>query len=130
MCELKASSPVKKECGIDVPHLNILNKMEKRNYRRIPARLQLRFPSCNTFNLGTLTNLSANGMYIKAEMSFPMKSTFAVFVHLKNEILKVRVKIVRLVKSGDFYEGMGVRILNQPKRYIKLLMALNGDSHS
>ena len=104
--------------------------MEKRDFKRIPAKLVLRFPACNTFNLGTLTNLSANGMYIKAEISFPVKSRFAVFLQLKKEILKVRVKIVRIVKSGDFYEGMGVKILNQQKKYLELLMKLNGSSQS
>jgi hypothetical protein len=104
--------------------------MEKRDFKRIPANLILRFPSCNTFNSGTLTNLSANGMYISADMSFPIKSTFSVFVQLKNEILKVRVKIVRIVKSGNFYEGMGVMILNQQKKYLELLIKLNGSSQS
>ena len=104
--------------------------MEKRTFKRIPANLVLRYPSCNTFNSGTLTDLSANGMYIKAEMRFPLKSRFSVFVQLKDEILKVRVKIVRIVKSGDFYKGMGVKILNLPKRYLELLIKLNLSSES
>lgn len=104
--------------------------MEKRDFKRIPANLILRFPSSNTLNSGTLTNLSANGMYIKAEMSFPIKSRFAVLVQLKDEILKVPVKIVRIVKSGNFYEGMGVMILNQQKKYLELLMKLNCNSQS
>jgi hypothetical protein len=99
--------------------------MEKRNFKRIPANLILKFPSCNTFNSGTLTNLSANGMYIEADVCFPIKSRFNVLVQLRDEILMVPVKIVRIVKSGNFYQGLGVKILKQPKKYLELLMKLN-----
>ena len=104
--------------------------MEKRDFKRIPTSLILRFPSCNTFTSGSLTNLSASGMYIEADVCFPIKSKFNVLVQLKDEILKVPVKIVRLVKSGNFYEGIGVKILNQPKKYLELLMKLNVSSQS
>jgi hypothetical protein len=104
--------------------------MEKRDFKRIPANLILRFPSINTFDSGTLTNLSANGMYIKTDICFPIRSRFAVLVQLKDEILKVPVKIVRIVKSGDFYEGMGVKIVNQSKKYLELLIKLNFSSQS
>ena len=104
--------------------------MEKRDFKRIPANLILRFHSCNTVTSGSLTNLSASGMYIEADVCFPIKSRFNVLVQLKDEILKVPVKIVRIVKSGDFYEGMGVKIVNQSKKYLELLIKLNFSSQS
>ena len=66
-------------------------------------------------------NISGNGMYINSEMCFPIKSSFRVFIQLKDGILKVPVKIVRTVKSGNIYEGMGVKLLNLPKKYLELL---------
>jgi hypothetical protein len=75
-------------------------------------------------------NISGNGMYINSEMCFPIKSSFRVFIQLKDEILKVPVKIVRTVKSGNIYEGMGVTLLNLPKKYLELLSKFNIDSQS
>ena len=104
--------------------------MEKRDFQRIPANLILRFPSCNTFDSATLTNLSASGMYIKADVCFPIQSRFNVLVQLKDEILNVPVKIVRIVKSGNFYEGIGVKVLKQTNKYLDVLMKLNYSSQS
>ena len=104
--------------------------MEKRDFKRIPANLILRFPSCNTVNLGTLANLSASGMYIQADVCFPIKSRLNVLVQLKDEILDVPVKIVRIVKSGNFYQGIGVKVLKKTNNYLELLMKLNYSSQS
>jgi Tfp pilus assembly protein PilZ len=104
--------------------------MHTRDAERISTDLKLRFPCRNTFYSGTVTNLSENGMFINADISFPIKSSFEVFVQLKNEKLNVPVKIVRIVKSGGFYEGMGVKILNLPKKYLELLIKLNLSSQS
>ena len=99
--------------------------MEKRGFDRIHIYLSSRFPCGNTFCSGTVTNLSENGMFINAEIYFPVKTKFEVLVQLKDEILKIPVKIVRIVKSGNIYEGMGVKLLNLPKKYLELLIKLN-----
>jgi hypothetical protein len=98
--------------------------MHKRDSERISANIPLRFPCCDTFNSGKATNLSGNGMYIDAEMCFPMKSSFEVLVELKDEILEIPVEIVRLSKKGNKYKGMGVALLSLPKKYLELLIKL------
>jgi hypothetical protein len=98
--------------------------MHKRDSERIFANLPLRFPCCNTFNSGKATNLSENGMYIDAEMCFPIKSSFEVLVELNDDILSIPVKIVRISKTGNSYKGMGVTLLNLPQKYLELLIKL------
>ncbi len=99
--------------------------MEKRAFKRINEKLSVRFPGHNTFYPGTATDLSENGMFINAEIYFPIQSEFEMLVLLKEDVLRVPVKIARLVKSGGIYEGMGVEILNLPKKYLEHVIRLN-----
>ena len=101
--------------------------MEKRASRRIHANLSLRYPCNNKFCYGTVTNLSENGMFIDTEMDFPVESKFDIFIHLKEDVLNVPVKISRLVKTGNIYNGMGVELLNLPKKYLQFLIKMNFD---
>lgn len=99
--------------------------MSKRVSKRTPANLEVRFSCCNTFYSGTVRNFSEKGMYIDSEICFPMGSRFVVLLKMKDDILKVPVKIVRTVKSGNTFGGMGVKLLNLPKEYSELLIEHN-----
>ena len=96
--------------------------MKKRHSERIPIELPLRFPWGNTFYSGTVKNLSVEGMFIDTDICFPNESTFDVLIKLKNEILRIPVKIERLVKSGGTCKGMGVKILNLPQKYLEFFI--------
>lgn len=96
--------------------------MPKRESERILSNVPLIFPCCNTFYSGTVKNLSENGMFINAEICFPIESRFEILIKMKKDIFKVPVKLVRIVKSGDTYEGMGVKLLNLPEKYLELLI--------
>jgi hypothetical protein len=99
--------------------------LEKRSSKRIAANIALRFPCCNMIYSGTMTNLSENGMLINSEISFPIHSKFDILIPLKEDVLKVPVKISRLVKTGNIYNGMGVELLDLPKKYLEFLIKLN-----
>jgi hypothetical protein len=99
--------------------------MEKRSSERTSYNLAVRFPCRDTLYTGTVTNFSDNGMYINTEISFPIQSRFEMLISLKKEIVKVPVKIVRLVKTGALYNGMGVELLNLPKKYFEYIIKLN-----
>ncbi|MEF9427569.1 MAG: PilZ domain-containing protein [Candidatus Mariimomonas ferrooxydans] len=99
--------------------------MEKRISRRIPVKRLLRFPCCNTYHSGTVTNLSENGMFIHTMMCFPVQSKLELSIPLENEILKVPVKVNRIVKAGNVYDGMGVELMNLTKKYLKFIIKLN-----
>ncbi len=99
--------------------------MEKRTSKRINKNVAVRFPCCESLNSGTVTNISEKGMFINTVMCFPIQSRFEISVFFKNEILKIPVKIVRLVKIGNIYKGMGIELLNLPKKYLEFLIELN-----
>lgn len=95
--------------------------MEKRNSERISASLPLRFPCCNSFYPGTISNLSGNGLFITTELSFPVGSEMELLLKLKDCIFKVPVKIVRVVDTDHKHRGMGVKILKVPEKYLEYL---------
>ncbi len=68
-------------------------------------------------------------MYIETIISkmtsFPLSPVFEIHIPLKDEVLKVHAKMVRLVQSADFYEGMGVKLLDIPPAYLEFLIRLN-----
>ena len=101
--------------------------MKKRSFERIPVDILVNFFYDNALYPGTVTNLSKNGMYIETEMCLPFKSKFEIFLSsgskvnllfpLKDEDVKVPVKVRRLVKTGDDYNGMGVELINLSEDY-------------
>lgn len=96
--------------------------MEKRASDRIYNKIPIRFLFSNTFVAGTATDLSENGMFINTEVYFPMQSKFEILIPLKEEVLKVPVKLIRLAATGNIHKGMGVKLLNLPKKYLELIM--------
>jgi hypothetical protein len=65
-------------------------------------------------------------MFISSQnISFPLNSQFNVCIPLKEDILDILVKIERITKSNGYYDGMGVKLLNLPKKYLELLIKLN-----
>jgi len=99
--------------------------MEKRSSHRLSEKFSIRFPCFKSFSSGTVTDISEDGMFIHTDMFFPVQSKFVVLIPFKDEILKVPVKIVRLVKKGKFYDGMGVKLLHLPKKYLEYLIGLS-----
>ena len=104
--------------------------MEKRASDRIHKKLNVIFPCCNNFHSGTVLNLSESGMLIDTKTWVPLKSTFEIFLPFKKEILKIPVKFVRLSKAGKHYKGMGVKLLDLPKKYLEFVIKHKFDSES
>lgn len=104
--------------------------MNKRTSDRINKSLNVIFPCCRKFYSGTATNFSENGMLITTDVWVPMDSTFDVLIPFKEEVLKVPVQFVRLAKTGKKCRGMGVKLLNLPKKYLELLIRYKFNSDS
>ncbi len=98
--------------------------MQRRAFERIPTNLQTTFLSDNTSYTGTVTDLSENGMFINTRVDFPFNSRLEIRIPLKEEILKVPVKVSRIKKTDDFYDGMGVELLNPPPNYLEFVNRL------
>jgi hypothetical protein len=104
--------------------------MEKRAFERMPVTIECH--CCNTEYFGTLVDLSEKGMFIRSQkIRFPLESEFDILIPLNEDMLNVRVKVNRLIKSNDYYyDGMGVELLNPPTKYLEFLINLNLGSQS
>ncbi len=94
----------------------------QRDFGRVPSNIKVRFSCFHTDYTGTVTNVSENGMFIKTgKMSFPFDSTLEILIQLKQKVFKVPVKVSRMTKSKDHYDGLGVKLLKTPEEYLDLV---------
>ncbi len=101
-----------------------LGNMEKRTFGRVDTSLPIRYFCGNLFYTGTVTNFSGNGMFIRTRVHFPFSSRFELLLPLKEEILRLPVKVTRIVKTDGFYNGMGVELLNPDQNYLEFVDTL------
>jgi hypothetical protein len=102
----------------------IRRKMEKRAWKRVPAKVQADFFYGKTMYTGIVTNISKKGMYIKTEMCLPSDSKFEMLLPFMDEVLKVPVKVSRSERTGSAYKGMGVEILDSFNGYMDFFNSL------
>ncbi len=109
--------------------------MRKRQFERVSVDVTVSFFYDNALYTGKATNLSNNGMYIESDMCLPFQSKFELFLStnskvqllfpLKYEDIEVPVKVKRLVKADDCYNGMGVELLNHSEEYLDLIKSFS-----
>ncbi len=95
--------------------------MEKRAFDRIPSNLYVRLCFENDINSGKLINLSKNGIFINTKVFFPLKTQFEILLPLEEEILKIPVKVARLSKKDDIYDGIGAELIESPLKYLEFV---------
>ena len=97
--------------------------LEKRAFQRLPAVIE--FHCFNIYCYGTITNLSAKGMFIKSKhMSFPFESQFEICIPFNKSELKVAVKVNRITKSDSYYDGIAVELVNPSQKYLEFITGL------
>lgn len=93
--------------------------MQRRASDRIASHLTVRFSCCNCDYEGTVMNLSEDGMFITTNrMNFPFDRSFEILIDAGGEILKVPVRVMRINKSSDYYDCLGVKIPAPSEKYI------------
>ena len=96
--------------------------MQRRNYKRIPSDIKVKFSCDNLDYCGTVNNLSENGMYISTyDMCFPFDTRFDVVLPLNEIIISVPVKVSRITKTNGSYDGIAVEILEAPGKYLEYI---------
>ncbi len=99
--------------------------MQKRSFERIPASINVKFYCDNRDYSGTVKNLSENGMFISTQdMCFPFDTKFEVVIPLEEDVLNIPVKVSRITKTSDCYDGIAVELLSPPKDYLKFIKCL------
>lgn len=89
---------------------------ERRAFKRIPTSLPVNVLLGIVHHHGFALNLSENGMYIKTGMPLAAGLSFEVLLPSREDV-KVPVRVSRIARSNDFYNGCGVVLLTQPRKY-------------
>ena len=99
---------------------------KRRSVERVPANINVKFCGDDRSYSGTLKNLSANGMFISTrDMRFPFDTRFKVLIPVEDYVLTVPVKVSRITKTSDSYDGIAVELLNPPtKDYLQFIESL------
>lgn len=95
--------------------------MQRRAFERIPVEYKVRYFCGDIACIGTVTDLSENGMFIDTTIDFPFDSNFELLLPLNDEVVKVSAIIKRVVKNRGVYEGMGVELVNPPENYLQFV---------
>lgn len=98
--------------------------MNRRAYERISTNIEAKFFYGNAISSGEITNLSESGIFINTKLCFPFESRFEIFIPLDGEVLKILVSVSRIIKTDDFYDGMGVELLERPRNYLEFVRSL------
>lgn len=95
--------------------------MRKRAYERVRSDLNVHLSFDNSTYIGVVKNLSENGMCIISENCLPHKSKFEILFPHSTGVLKLPAILRRSFKKSDFYEAMGVELLNPPIKYLEFV---------
>jgi hypothetical protein len=98
---------------------------EKRTSKRIPTHFLVNFFNGDSFHYGLVTNLSEKGIYFIAGADLSSELNIEVSIPLKEEMLKVPVKINRTERTGYLYDGFGAELSNSSQDYIEFLRNKN-----
>ena len=104
--------------------------MKERVLSRISVNIEAYFIYKNERFTGTVKYLSKKGMYIDTELRLPFRSNIIqtllkpkieIFLPFNGNIIKVPLKVRRLVKTDEFYNGIGADVYDPPQEYFELI---------
>ncbi len=102
--------------------------MQKRAFERIASNIDVSFFCYDTDYKGTIINISENGIFISTDkVSFPFDPEFDVIIPDKKNMLTVPVRVRRVTKSGDDFNGIGALILNPSRQYLDFVRDLKSE---
>ena len=102
--------------------------MRKRAFERMTTSLRVNFSTGDEIHSGTIANLSKNGMFINTKNCLPPKSKFDIRIPSDAGVMSVSVKVRRLWKVSNDYDGMGVELLNPSNQYFEFFNSMRSDN--
>ncbi|UCD34218.1 MAG: PilZ domain-containing protein [Nitrospiraceae bacterium] len=95
--------------------------MSKRAFERVSASFAVKFPHDGGISYGIVTDMSENGMCIRSGKCASCDTELKVLFPMASSNLEVPVRIVRSLRTLDFYDIMGVKLLRPSKKYMKIV---------
>jgi hypothetical protein len=91
--------------------------------------VRVEFDWSNTICCCNAINLSEKGMLLKtSDICFPLDTHFEIYIHLRGDVLEVPVKVNRLIKTDNVYDGIGIELIDPPLSYVDFISDLRNSS--
>lgn len=98
--------------------------MLSRAYERISVQVEAKVYCNTTVFSGIIVNASENGLFLKTHMDFPFDMNIQLLIPTGDGILHLPVKVTRIVKSDDIYDGLGVELMQPSPPYLEFVKTL------
>lgn len=109
----------------EIPSVAAVSPVQRRAFERFPADIKIRFYCCDTDYFGTVTDMSENGMFIRLKkMIFPFDSRLEIIINNESKLLRVPVRVIRITKTNNVFDGIGVEVLKTCDDYLRLVYSL------
>ncbi len=98
--------------------------MEKRAYKRVDAIIAARFSGDSSYYnncLGTIINISENGMRMETCKCLPNNTKAELSIYANEQFMHVPFKVIRIIKDSTFYSAMGIEVLQPTPDYLELV---------
>jgi len=99
-------------------------KIIKRREERIPTNFIVKFVREDDLCYGITENISERGMCICTGFCLPCDTNSSVLIPVGNDHIEIDFKVRWIKRTGDFYDMMGVELINIHPKYKKLLQGL------
>ena len=99
--------------------------VEKRTYKRVDAIIVARFSGDNEYDLnclGTIMNISENGMRIETCMCLENNTKAELSIYANEQFLHVPFKVARIINDNKFYSAMGIEVLQPTPDYLEFVI--------
>jgi hypothetical protein len=102
--------------------------MERRVSERKAAHLPVRFSYANSFFNGVVKNLTGSGMCISTSMLLPCDSSAKLYIPFRHKVLEISVIVRRIERTNNFFDIMGLEIVNPSVEYKEFIDILWGQA--
>jgi len=96
-------------------------KIIKRRDERIPSNLIVKFFNEDDLCYGIAKNISERGMCISTGFCLPCDTSSSVLIPVGDDHIEIKFKVKWIKKTGDFYDMMGIELINIHEKYTKLI---------
>ena len=105
--------------------------IQRRAHERVSAEIPVKFYCCNTDYSGVINNISESGMFISTkEMHFPFDSKIELIIPFEERLLRVPVRVIRITKSDNTFNGLGVEVIEGHHDYLRLVTVIKSSLYS
>jgi len=102
--------------------------LKKRRHERIPSNIIVKFINDDRLYYGIAKNVSEGGMCISTGYCLPCETCSSVLIPVGDDHIELNFRVRWAKKTGDFYDIMGIELIEIDREYMRLIQNLRSDT--